>query len=102
MRKSSSLFFYFDVQIYKIFRNAKRFVTFFSKFFATCHEEGSGKRLLGFADLLFDDLRFTNRDAKQMTGPLGFNGGIYTVELRRHREPTAIQYACSWERERMK
>jgi len=37
MRKSSSLFFYFDVQIYKIFRNAKRFVTFFSKFFASCH-----------------------------------------------------------------
>ena len=59
MRKNSSLFFYFDVQIYKIFRDTKRFVTFFSKIFATCHEEGAGKRLLGFTDLLFDDLRFT-------------------------------------------
>ncbi len=113
MRKNSSSFFYFDVQIYKISRNTKRFVTFFSKYFTACHGEGSGKRLLGFTDLLFDDLRFTNRDVKQITGPLVFNGGIYTVELRRHRvetqdfaslrgEPTAIQYACSWERERMK
>lgn len=32
MRKSSSLFFYFDVQIYKKFRNTKRFVTFFQNF----------------------------------------------------------------------
>lgn len=76
MRKNSSLFFYFDVQIYKIFRNTKRFVTFFSKHFAACHEEGSGKRLLGFTDLLFDDLlfshlRFTNRDLTH-DGAIGF------------------------------
>jgi len=77
MRKNSSSFFYFDVQIYKIFRNTKRFVTFFSKYFAACHGEGSGKRLLGFTDLLFDDLRFTNRDVKQITGPLVFNGEGY-------------------------
>lgn len=82
MRKNSSLFFYFDVQIYKISRNTKRFVTFFSKYFTACHEEGAGKRLLGFTDLLFDDLQFTKRDAKQMTGPLVFKGGIYTAELR--------------------
>ena len=88
MRKSSSLFFYFDVQIYKNFWSTKRFVTFFSKFFATCHEEGAGKRLLGFTDLLFDDLQFTKRDAKQMTGPVVFNDGIYTVGLRQHRVET--------------
>ncbi len=38
---------------------------------------GAGKRLLGFTDLLFDDLQFTKRDVKQMTGPLVFKGGIY-------------------------
>ncbi len=65
MRKSSSLFFYFDVQIYKNFRNTKRFVTFFFQNFSQ-HVIGHANN--GSSIIVSDRRGFESRPLLQRTG----------------------------------